>query len=191
MFRRYGVKGVFEQGNFSLGRASALGQLKIYLLAKWMWAPDLDGDTLIRDFTDGYYGPAAGPMRAYIDLWRSACGPDDHAGIYDSPAAGYLTEKRLAAAWQFLRAALAAAQDAPWRERVEREALSVRYAQITRMPLDAPSRGALADAFAQDAKRLGITELFERRSLDQSFQAMKESRFAQDRSRVPPISYPI
>ena len=191
LFRDGGVRGVFEQGNFSLGVSSALGQLKIYLLAKLMWDPDQDAAQLTKDFLAGYYGPAAGPMADYAALWLSACGEEDHAGIYDSPAAAYLTDERLEAAAGHLARALSLSGGGVWGERVEREALSVRYAQLARLPLDAPRRDEQIDAFAADVRRLGITELFERKNLEESFQAMKTSRYVQDRDRVSPISYPI
>ena len=191
LFRRFGVRGVLEQGNFSRGRASALAQLKIYLLGKLLWNPDEDVDRLIRDFTEGYYGPAAEPMRGYIGLWRHACGENDHATIYDPPSAAYLTPDRLNAAAALLDEATALAKEAPYRERVEREALSVRYVQLAQLPLDAPDRDALIDRFAADVRRLGVTELFERKHLEESFAAMKASRYVTDRSKVSAISYPF
>ena len=191
LFRDYHVKGVFEQGNFSLGKVSALGALKAYLIAKWLWDPDLDEDVLTKDFVTGYYGPAAGPMLEYVSLWRHACGPDDHAGIYDTSDAPYLTDARLSAADALLKKALDAAGDKVYRERVERERLSVRYAVLTRLPLDTPGRDDLIDAFARDARALGITELFERKSMDSSVAVMKTSRYALDRSGAEAISYPI
>ena len=191
MFRRFGVRGVFEQGNFSLGLSSALGPLKIYLLGKLLWDPDQDPESLTADFVQGYFGPAAIPMARYIDLWRSACGPDDHAGIYDAPDASYLTDERLQQAEAYLEHALSLTREEPYLSRVEREALSVRYAQLTRLPLEAPGRNGQIDAFAGDARRLGITELFERRDLEGSFLVMKKSRFSRNREDAKPISYPL
>ena len=191
LFRDHNVTGVFEQGNFSLGKCSALGALKTYLLAKWLWDPDLDGDALTRDFAAGYYGAAAETMLEYISLWKNACGENDHAGIYDTSDAPYLTDERLEEADALLKKALDEAGDVMYRERVERERLSVRYAHLTRLPLDAPHRDALIDAFARDAEALGITELFERKSLISSVTVMKSSRYALDRSAAEAISYPI
>ena len=191
MFRRFGVRGVFEQGNFSLGRSSALGELKIYLLGKLLWDPDQAVESLTADFVQGYYGSAAIPMARYVDLWRNACGPDDHAGIYDAPDASYLTDEILRKADTFLEEALALAREEPYRSRVEREALSVRYAHLTRLALDVPDRDQQIDAFAADARRLGITELFERRDLEGSFQVMKKSRFTRNREEAKAISYPL
>lgn len=130
-------------------------------------------------------------MARYITLWLNACGPKDHAGIYDAPDASYLTDERLTQAETYLRDALAAAREEPFRSRVEREALSVRYAKLTRLPLDAPGRDAQIDAFAADVRRLGVSELFERRDLEGSFLAMKKSRFARNREDAKAISYPI
>ena len=47
------------------------------------------------------------------------------------------------------------------------------------------------DAFAYDVKRLGITELFERKHLEDSIEALRKSLYVKDRSRVRAISYPI
>ncbi len=190
LYRQNHVRGILEQGNFSLGRASALGPLKIYLLARLMWDPDDDPARLTREFLEGYFGPAAASMARYVALWQASCGEDDHAGIYDAPDASYLTDERLQKAEACLDEALSLCA-APYRERVEREALSVRYAQLTRLPLDAPDREALIDRFAEDVRRLGVTELFERKNLEDSFRAMKLSRYAQDRSDVSALSYPI
>ena len=191
LFRRFNVRGVLEQGNFSLGRSSALGPLKIYLLAKLLWDPEQNEEALTADFVRGYYGPAWELMMRYIALWRDACGPDDHAGIYDAPDASYLTDERLDQAEAYLRDALKAAGKEPFRSRVEREALSVRYAKLSRLPLDDPERDRKIDFFAADVRRLGVSELFERRDLEGSFLAMKKSRFARNREDAKPISYPI
>ncbi len=191
LFRRFHVRGVFEQGNFSLGLSSSLGALKIYLLGKLLWDPDQNPEVLADDFAKGYYGPAAAPMARYISAWRDACGPEDHAGIYDAPDASYLTDERLNQAEAYLDEALSLVPEEPFRSRVEREALSVRYAKLTRLPLDTPRRDEQIDAFARDARRLGVSELFERRELESSFQAMKKSRFARNREDAKPISYPL
>ena len=190
LFRDSGVEGVFEQGNFSLGRCSALGQLKIYLLAKLLWDPDQDAEKLIRDFAEGYYGPAAGPMLRYVTLWRGAAG-ECHAGIYDMPDADYLTDDLLHRAWALLREALDAAGSGPERERVERETLSVRYTLLAREDPASPGHAEAVDCFLTDAKRLGITELFERKDLEDSAEALRVSRYTRDRDRVRAISYPI
>ncbi|MCL5099438.1 MAG: DUF4838 domain-containing protein, partial [Candidatus Omnitrophica bacterium] len=59
------VLGVFAQGNREIG--GEFCELRAYLLAKLLWNPDCDVNAVIDDFLSGYYGPAAGPIRRYID----------------------------------------------------------------------------------------------------------------------------
>ena len=189
-FRSAGVHGVFEQGNFSHGRCSALGQLKVYLLSKLLWNPDLSTEALETIFVDGYYGPAAAPMREYVRLWHMGNQPW-HAGIYDPPDAPYFTDELAAKAQELISQALTLASDEPYRERVEREALSIRYLHLAREDPQTPGHSEAVDQFARDVKQLGITELFERKALDDSFEALRISRYVKDRSKVRAISYPI
>jgi len=189
-FRSAGVHGVFEQGNFSHGRCSALGQLKVYLLSKLLWNPDLDTEKLENEFVDDYYGPASVPMRAYVRLWHMEHQPC-HAGIYDAPDAPYFTDELVQQACELITQALSLVSEEPYRERVEREALSIRYLLLAREEPDAPGHSDAVDQFAQDVRRLGITELFERKALDDSFEALRSSRYVKERSMVRAISYPI
>lgn len=190
LFRSAGVHGVFEQGNFAHGRCSALGQLKIYLLAKLLWNPDLDTEILEDEFADGYYGPASKPMREYIRLWH--IGHEAmHAGIYDPPNAAYLSDDRLTRAEKYLNKALSLAAGTIYQERIEREALSIRYVRLAQEHPSAEGHSEAVDTFAAAVKRLGITELFERKHLEDSFEALRTCHLTTDRSRVRAISYPI
>ena len=65
-FRDHGVKMLFEQGACQ-GRHAGFAELKGWLLAKWMWNPDLPAEPLIADFFNGYYGKAAPVVRAVFD----------------------------------------------------------------------------------------------------------------------------
>ena len=57
-FRRNNVKALFEQGAYQ-GRHADFAELKAWLLAKWMWNPDLPMKPLLDDFFAGYYGKGA------------------------------------------------------------------------------------------------------------------------------------
>ena len=65
-FRDNGVKYLFEQGAYQ-GRHADFAELKTWLLAKWMWNPDLPIEALLDDFFSGYYGKAAPFVRQYFD----------------------------------------------------------------------------------------------------------------------------
>ncbi len=188
-FHRYGVQGVLEQGNFSRGRTGALGDLKVYLLGKLLWDPAQDEKALIREFAAGYWGNAAGEMLRLIEITEQAA-QTCHMGIYDPPDAGYLKEDTLRAGEELLEAALRKTEGV-YRERVEREMLSFRYVRLAQEGPDVPGHGERVDAFARDARRLGIAELFERRELEGSFECLRRSRLTKDRSMAEPITYPF
>ena len=65
-FRDHHVVGVFEEGAYQ-GRHGDFAELKAWLLAKWLWNPDLPAETLLNDFFTGYYGAAAPLVRRYFD----------------------------------------------------------------------------------------------------------------------------
>lgn len=65
-FHDNGVKMLFEQGARE-GHHAGFAELKGWLLAKWMWNPELDREALLDDFFSGYYGPAAPFVRSYFD----------------------------------------------------------------------------------------------------------------------------
>ena len=185
LFRRLGVEGVLEQGNYSPGKTSAFAPLRIYLLSRLLWNADADSDELIRTFVRGYYGPEAetGVLQC-LSLMEGAAS-QSHMGIYDMPDAPYLEEALLIRADAALADALRRTADPIRRERLERERLSFEYVQLARLPLDAPGRNERIDAFAERLSRLGVTELFERRELAGSLRCMKESRFTRQRDDVP------
>ena len=66
-FVKHSVKEMFPQADpfNSMGEFS---ELRAYLLAKLMWNPDVDVDKGINEFLEGYYGAAARPIQAYIDM---------------------------------------------------------------------------------------------------------------------------
>ena len=65
-FKANNVVGLFEQGAYQ-GRHAEFAELKAWLLAKWLWNPDLPQETLMSDFLNGYYGKASPFVRRYID----------------------------------------------------------------------------------------------------------------------------
>lgn len=64
LFVQNNVAEHFQQSNTGAGHE--FSELKSYLLAKLLWNPDADSEAIIREFTDGYYGPAGEWIRKYI-----------------------------------------------------------------------------------------------------------------------------
>ena len=83
LFRDNGVRFLFEQGAH-VGRGAEFESLKAWLLAKWMWNPDLDEKSLLDRFFAGFYGKAAPYVRRYFDELRALPRPDGEfrLGIY-------------------------------------------------------------------------------------------------------------
>ncbi|MDO5021791.1 MAG: DUF4838 domain-containing protein [Eubacteriales bacterium] len=188
-YKQFNVKGVFAQGNFAFGHASALAQLKIYILAKLLWNADENVETLIHEFCESYYGKAGATMEEYAKLFLDA--GEHHAGIYDSPAAPYLSNELLFKADELLKSAFRKETENPYLERLQREHLSIRYVLLARENLSNPDREKRIDLFAQDARRLGISELFERKDFDSSIKFLKETPLNSNRKGVLSISYPL
>lgn len=57
-FHRHGVRGVFEQGAYQSNGAE-MAELRAWVLARLLWNPYQDDRKLIKEFLNGYYGPAA------------------------------------------------------------------------------------------------------------------------------------
>ena len=65
-FRENNVNMMFQQG--SGGSWSDLSDVKQYLIAKLLWNPDANADSIITRFMDKYYGAAASYIKEYYDL---------------------------------------------------------------------------------------------------------------------------
>ena len=65
-YRGNGVKWMMTEGSY-MGPGADLESLKAWMIAKWMWNPDADAESLLKRFFEGYYGAAASQARAYFD----------------------------------------------------------------------------------------------------------------------------
>lgn len=74
LFRDNNAKWVFEQHS---RHPSELFELRSYITAKLLWNPDLDFDSLLTDFTNGYYKEAGVYVKKYIDLIHQKIKEDD------------------------------------------------------------------------------------------------------------------
>jgi hypothetical protein len=114
-FTQNGVTAMFEQGNREVGGEFA--ELRSYLIAKLLWNPDADADSIINDFLNGYYGAAGKHIRQYIDGMREALlEAKEPLKIFGSPveaATTYLTPELIAKYQKIFDNAEAAVSDNP------------------------------------------------------------------------------
>lgn len=186
-FARCGVRGVLEQGNFAYGGGCAADELKSYLIARLLFDPDADVDAEIRGFTRAVYGKEAGRIYCeYLALMEAAC-MSAPLTIYLYPDSAHITDDLIGKCEEIFTRALLAAENDTYRRRLEREYLAVRFLRLTRTPLDTEGREAAIEEYIRDVKSHGITELFERTSVDMAEKAMKEGLYA--RERVSPMEH--
>ncbi len=178
-YRRMGIRGVLEEGNFSYGGGASMDGLKVYLIGRLLWDSESDVDALIDEYLSGVFGAGAPYLREYIDL-TSAAVKGHRLGIYDHPDAPYFDDASMDAYDRLFRAAEEAAENESVRERIEREHLAVEYLRVARIA-DNDARGAAVDALAEKILHFRLTEIMERRNLYDSFAFMKRERYAKNR----------
>ena len=112
-FADHNVKGIFEQGAYQ-SYGAEMAELRAWVLAKLLWDPTRDGQKLIDEFIEGYYGPAAPHIKAYLKITHDAVEQSgDWLGCFESHTAKFLSFDTLARGWQHLKAAEAAVQSDP------------------------------------------------------------------------------
>lgn len=134
-FRDHRVVGLFEQGAYQAPHAE-FAELRAWILAKLLWNPDQDIEPLYDDFFQGYYGPAAKPIRRYFDELQALVQPDEHVlRIWNPPTSSYFTDAFFDRAAQLWAEAEALVEgDVALSYNVRMSALPVIYARIERWP---------------------------------------------------------
>lgn len=182
LFARKEIKGVLEQGNFSIGGGAAFDELKSYLISKLLWNPESDVDRITESFLRGVYGDAATPyLKEYLSLMEAACSSVE-LKIFQYPDVEFITDELVEKSKTLFEMAIAIAENEIFRERIKREYLSVRFLDITRSEMDSKGRDKRIEEFYEDLKRFGITEIRERIYLDLSIECMHKHRYVKDRS---------
>ncbi|MBL7980214.1 MAG: DUF4838 domain-containing protein [Flavobacteriales bacterium] len=134
LFRDNGVPMMFEQGLSSPG--GEMPEFRTYLLAKLLWNPDLNVDSLRTDFMNNFYGDAG----VYIDKYTRLLEEElDKSGkaltLYEHPSAhkdGYLSPENLGKYKMLFNSAEAAVmdEDTIYQWRVEDARLGIMYAEL-------------------------------------------------------------
>ena len=166
-FVKHGVKGLFEQGNYSGGGNGEMEPLRAYLLAKLLWNPNTDLEKQITEFLNAYYGKAANNVRAYLELLRRQVREKGyHAHIYDPPTAPYLSDEVINGAEKLFDQAEQVAEDDRFRFRVQVARLPIWYLKLATNRVTGDAKAELLRRFLAIAHKAGITNISESRSLD-------------------------
>lgn len=128
-FAENGVKGVFEEGDYQ-SNAGDMAELKAWVTAQMLWNPRQDPSRLVDEFLSGYYGPAADPIRKYLDLMAAAA-QGTHVSFAlgtDAPFLNYATMRKADGLW---KEAERATEGTEYLARVRTSELSPTYVWLT------------------------------------------------------------
>lgn len=127
-FVKHGITSIFEQGAGRL--PNEFKELRLYLIAKLLWDPDINVDSVMNDFLSGYYGKAGAPIREYIDTMHDALeASGEDLLIYGFPLPserGYLSARNMDRYVSLFDSAEASVRNEPD---------VLRRVQIARLPL--------------------------------------------------------
>lgn len=112
-FVDHNVKGIFEQGAYQ-SYGSEMAELRAWVLAKLLWDPTRDGEKLIDEFIEGYYGAAGPHIKAYLKVTHDAVEDSgEWLGCFSEHTAKFLSLETLNKGWGHLKAAEEAVKDNP------------------------------------------------------------------------------
>jgi hypothetical protein len=85
LFAKHKIKMMFQQGAGERN-ATEFGELRTYLIAKLLWNPNINVDSVMNDFLSGYYGAAGKYLNEYIGLMQNELIKSNHQlWIYSNP----------------------------------------------------------------------------------------------------------
>lgn len=149
-FRNHGVRMMFEQATGENNITSWM-ELRGYLIAKLLWNPDLNVDSLVTDFCNGYYGLAGSYVKTIIDTMTAALiASGKMLNIYGysvDGSEGYLASMRMKQYQNFMHQAWQQPLDSIHRDRLRRFELALDYATV-----ELAAAGML-EAFFPDGER--------------------------------------
>jgi hypothetical protein len=171
LYKRTGVKGMFNQGNYSAGGGGFMDELKAYVIARLLWDTTADAKVVREDFLNGYYGKAGKPIGQFLDLLHDKVRNENlHAGIYIGVEAPWLTPELMAESNKLFDEAEKLADDADVLERVKHSRLSLEYVDLLQTINHIGAHGTpeqkaetltRLEKFIQECEADGITELNE------------------------------
>ncbi len=199
-FVENGITSIFEQGLPNMHGEFA--ELRIYLIAKLLWNPYINIDTVMDDFLSGCYGGAAPYIRRYIDAMHDALeasGEDLLIYGYPSPSQnGYLSPTMMEAYVSFFdQAENAVKNESEYLFRVQTARLPLQFALLEQAKVYGtgergcfiqnsdgtlsvkPAMESLLATFVERCKRAGIPRLWERGTSPDQYEAATRAFFDQ------------
>ena len=167
-------------------RGGDFSEMRAYIIGKLIWNPDLDVDSLMHTFMDGYYGAAAPYLYQYQKIMQGALlASGQPLWIYDSPNSHKkgMLNKHLMKVYDelFDKAEQAVVTDSVLLDRVRLSRLSLQYAQLeiarTEVDSDEQKSRELLRLFEQRTKKMGVKSLNERNNTPEEYCNLYRKRF--------------
>lgn len=165
-FYEHGVKGIYEEGNYYMKACDTeFGELRAYLLSKFMQDPYADADSLMNSFLEAYYGPGWQNIREYLDIETEAAAKE-HLTIFQDTdkILTTLTDDDIAHIDTLWDNALSAASDSTQTANIRRSQLSWRFWKNCNQKSEYAgffSRIAARTKFISDLRKSGVTSFSE------------------------------
>jgi hypothetical protein len=160
------AQGIFMQAAGNAWGAE-LSDLRNYVMSELLWDPKRSADTAINEFLDLHYGPAADPIRAFIEhVHDKAEASGKHQNCFGRLANYGLDASDADKGLEAFEKALAAADSDAVRERVEKASLCAYRAALE--PIWYRSEGTLPQEQAAKMRPLArrFFELCEKHHVD-------------------------
>lgn len=169
LFRKNNTSMHFSQ--IAGSRGGDFAELRTYMVSKLMWNPELNADSLMQHFLNGYYGDAGPVLYRYLRTLEGALiGSGQRLWIYDSPVShkqGMLKPelmKRYNA--MFDEAERLTASDDLYLQRVRRARLPLQYSELeiarTENEKNLDDLTAKLNLFEERVREFGVPTLNER-----------------------------
>ncbi len=184
LFKKNHVTMHFSQVNGI--RGGDFSEMRAYMIGKLMWNPDLDADSLMHTFMDGYYGDAAPYLYQYQKIMQGALlASGQPLWIYDSPIShkkGMLNAHLIKVYDElFDKAEEAVKDDATLLERVQLSRLPLQYSKLeiarTEAGSDKQKSRELLELFEQRTAQFGVKSLNERNNPPAEYCVLYRKRF--------------
>lgn len=168
LFKKHHATMLFEQVNGVEG--ADFSEMRAYMLSKLIWNPELDTDSLMRSFMNGYYGQAAPYLYQYRKIMEGALlASKTPLWIYDSPIShkdGMLNEYLLKTYNELFDQAEAA---------VEKDTKILKRVRAARLPLQYAELEIMRTTLKGDRDDLASkVELFRTRTMEAGVKALNE-----------------
>ena len=153
--------GILEEGDYQTPSCE-FREMRAWILSKLMWNCNADVDSLIQDFTEGYYGAAAPKILEYLDLEERILRREGmHTNCYASTAHAMYSPEFIREGRRIMAEARAAVADNPeLLKRVEKEELPLCLLQMEHLPLEGIESGA-DTMFQRVVQQEGINQMTE------------------------------